>query len=469
MKAIFIILLISSNILADSNLTIETRKAVDLLGDVHKATETLNSRVTCSNDLNLKGKEKSSRVVPCDSPLNASDSETGVNTSLYNLNELRRTVREAQARCPTCRPGGSLSGPDFQDELQRRRMNDARRYGRRDRIDWSTVNQIPPRYMHTLIPSYPLNYHDPVIGEDLKKIHDQIREPIPDCNARDEGRFVSAAFLAQASESAAAGEYEEAKKLLNIAKGLADFATSGVIPVVSEIRDAYELFTGRNAFTGEKLSATDRTFAALGMIPFLGGAIKGGKALGKLARFAGKRFPKAFNGLKNTADRATTVASKISKWTPCNPTAASQKANCDLRGVWGHIMKGERGADGLLTKGLHSPSEMFDYIDELPKAVRKKVKIETAENGVRRVKLPDEAWSRGVNNRPRKTLFPDEWEKSGFIEDAINQVLKKNGIDDVSNAPNIPVRSIIERNGISVEVVVEFSNGAISTSYPIFR
>lgn len=41
---------------------------------------------------------------------------------------------------------------------------------------------------------------------------------------------------------------------------------AGAIPVIGDAVDLYELFSGRNIFTGEKLSAGERALTALGLL-----------------------------------------------------------------------------------------------------------------------------------------------------------------------------------------------------------
>ena len=314
---IFLTLLISSTP-ASLPLRLETERAVRLVQRLSNPSGILNAETSsCQSQVLQSGLNKEEETDPPCRPIasNNNSSSPAVNTSIVDL---RRLISDNMAACPNCSAGPNVP-PDFTvdgDELQRRRMNDARnRNRRRDRTDWSTVNRVPPNYMRTLIPSYSLNYKDPQIGEELKEVHDQIKEPIDGCPLKDEARFVSASFLAQANESAGLGDYEEAKNFLKIAKNLADFATS-VAPLVSEARDAYEFFTGKNAFTGESLSDSDRALAGLGMIPFLGGAIKGGKALVKLAKFAGKRFPKIYKVSENAARASSRIYKNMTskKW-----------------------------------------------------------------------------------------------------------------------------------------------------------
>lgn len=281
----------------DELLESEVHSAVSLIDESQELDEVLNSRIICPPT--FLESEAIEEIPACDPQVSINGTENPVNRSVIDL----RQIIHDSPKCTGCSIGGGFTGPGFDDELQRKRINDARRYGPRDRTDWSTTNIIPPHYMTTLIPSYSLNYNVPEIGDELRKVHDQIRTPIENCNIRDEARYVSAVFLGQASEAASLGDYEVARGFLKIAKDLADFATS-VSPGISEARDAYEFFTGKDAFTGEDLSSTSRTLAALGMIPILGGAIKGGKALVKLAKFAGEKFPKVYRASVNIAESA---------------------------------------------------------------------------------------------------------------------------------------------------------------------
>ena len=61
---------------------------------------------------------------------------------------------------------------------------------------------------------------------------------------------------------------------------LGGFASTALdfIPGVSSVKGAYEVFTGEDAITGEKLSYTERSLSLVGIIPF-GNFLKSGKYL----------------------------------------------------------------------------------------------------------------------------------------------------------------------------------------------
>lgn len=441
-----------SGLMADSVLREEVGIAVELIDESQDISGILNSQTNCPISSDALKKANSNEIAPpCDPSF--SPNSTGVtNTSVIRLRDI---VRDSQARCPNCRLGGSRLGPNDYDELQRRRMNDARRYGRRDRTDWSTANEIPPRYMHTTLPGLTLFYGDSIIGDDLRKVHDQIRHPIDNCKIRDEARFISAANLRLASEAAGVGDYEEAKAFLKIAKDLADFAT-GVVPGISEVRDAYEFFTGKDAFTGEKLSATSRTLAALGMIPFFGGALKGGKALGKLAALAGRKFPGIYKGMAAVADRAGKLAQKVGKWNPCNAVSGVPCRPFQL--PMKHIVDGNISESGKIIGGLHTKGSLLNYFKKNPEIFKDAKNIPNpTNNGVTRWELPRRAFEGRPPPSRAKTLFPES-RSPEKIADAANTII---GSRDISKLPN-PTIGVFD--GVKIKIGVK--DGKITTVFP---
>lgn len=442
----------------------EVTNAVSLIESIRNPSEVLSSSTVCPILSGITEKENDQKdIPPCSHSLAANSVGSPVNTSLIDL---RRIVREASERCLNCSSSGGVPfDPGMVDELVRDRMDAIRRRnGNRDRTDWTTANVIPPKYMHTTVPGYPLNYKDPVLGEELKKVHDQIRKPIKDCDIREEARFISGILLVQADRSAGTRDYEEAKKLLEMAKNLADFAT-GVIPGISEARDAYEFFTGKDAFTGEALSPTSRTMAALGMIPFLGGALKGGKALGKLAAAASKYLPGVYKKVSSITERASKLAKKVEHWNPCSiRIIASNPCRPDQIPLK-HIVKGDFDESGKLIEGLHFPNEMEAYIKTLPSEIANKVTIKDRGNGVKRYFLPKEAYANGARVPKFKTMFPKGWTPE-MVTDAVNKVLKKRGYTDISNVTTaIPVDASID--GIPFPIRVVIGGGRVLTSHPL--
>ena len=88
------------------------------------------------------------------------------------------------------------------------------------------------------------------------------------------------------------------------------------IPGVSSVKGAYEVFTGEDAITGEKLSYTERSLSLVGIIPF-GNFLKSGKYLKNGQKFfkAAERAQKV-GKMKNSMNfakaggRAMTKANK---------------------------------------------------------------------------------------------------------------------------------------------------------------
>lgn len=95
------------------------------------------------------------------------------------------------------------------------------------------------------------------------------------------------AFVAEADSAFASGNYEDAAAFQRYALAAADIAV-GWDPVTGVVRSTYEAFTGFNMITGERLTLTEQSFAALGVVT-LGYGNKIGQGLRALQKFAAKK------------------------------------------------------------------------------------------------------------------------------------------------------------------------------------
>lgn len=123
-----------------------------------------------------------------------------------------------------------------------------------------------------------------------KDIQDELSK-IDQSKLNDEQRNAYAlaqSLIQEADQSSFMGENAEADSALDMAKSFVDFAL-GVTPVVSIIKDVYELVTGTNMVTGEPLSDFELVAAAIG--PLTGGL---SKIFGKSAKI--KKLLKSVQG-----------------------------------------------------------------------------------------------------------------------------------------------------------------------------
>ena len=100
--------------------------------------------------------------------------------------------------------------------------------------------------------------------------------------------------------------------------GLTSFVLD-FVPGVNSLKGAYEVFTGEDPITGEKLSYTERSLSLVGIIPF-GNFLKSGKHLKNGQKYykAAKRAQKVGkvkNAIKfgKAGGRAMTKANKVQK------------------------------------------------------------------------------------------------------------------------------------------------------------
>ena len=315
-----VILFVIKGTLANQLLRSEVERSVDLIELSQNVSEILNTRTVCSNVITEEKQEGIDKSEYCFQK-NA-ENEIVENTSLFDLRDIRD--QEFNRVCPkaTCtstdfgstggrwsETDGTRNSRDFYD-----RMTGSARDGSLGRNP--ARNHIrPERYMDNLIPSYQLAYSDPKIGPELKEVHDSLRSTINGCPLKDENRYVAATLLAQASESAGMGNYEEAREFLNLSKALADF-TKGDHSQIDTVRSIYEFLTGKDFDTGADLSGVDNIAAAgvggLWRVLITGGA----RAISALGRLGSKYFGKVWRRLGEAGSRATKLGRNIraGKW-----------------------------------------------------------------------------------------------------------------------------------------------------------
>lgn len=104
----------------------------------------------------------------------------------------------------------------------------------------------------------------------IQNLDQRLKNTHPTEEQKIQAKSLAETTLQTADEEFFKGNSEVAETSLSIATELADFAAS-LTPGLSIAKDAFELFTGKNAITGNSLTDSDRVFAGLGLMT-LGGA-----------------------------------------------------------------------------------------------------------------------------------------------------------------------------------------------------
>ncbi len=249
----------------------------------------------------------------------------------------------------------------------------------------------------------------------------------------------------------------------------------GFVPVLGDLKDAQEAFTGIDLVTGEKLSVKDRLITGVAMIvPVVNGKVlrKGigivADGVKNIARHGDEATDiirhgddildstrageKAIDGYesaekiaKNTDNitDATTGVSEVNKGTPKTIISPEMENK---------ILYGER-SDGNKLKGGHSPQ-----INNANPNYAVEVKSENAD-GTKIVKFTTQFSDGNLANIKTSTLFPENWRNQNIID----------SIKTVGDTPTIGVRDNLTLhrgsvNGVEIDVIKE-GNKVIS-GYP---
>jgi hypothetical protein len=382
-----------------------------------------------------------------DPTLSLPQSDSPINTSLLNLTNINQEERD---RCTFCT---DISIGD-DDPNVRDRYRDIRNVGRRrDRTDWSTIGKIPENYMTTLVPSTNLNYNHPEFGNEIKHIHDKLRNE-SEIHKRDpiraQARYAAANLLAGANSYV--GQPDVAREFLRMAEEMANFSIGQ--GNACNVQDIFRSIAGYDPFTGDALDEDQVATASLVFLQQLLQRYGPRLARTSLAQWISRTVTKygnrAYRLAQRGIDKALKLADKLKFW---------NRGRVDL--PLNHIMRGEFTNGGKLRKGLHSLSQMQKYLRNNPDIARRTVITRNNFNGVVHHKLPKDAYYRGVGFANGKTTFPSSWDATK-ITDAVNKLLKLENI----NVPDV-VRTI-ERtrviDGVRMRVVV--ANGRIVTTFP---
>ena len=111
---------------------------------------------------------------------------------------------------------------------------------------------------------------DEVFKKNLKETWERGNSLKPRYYQQKRARTIGLSLLVDADEHSVRGLNKSAREILEYAKSFVDFA-SGLIPITAIPRDFYELLTGEDLFTGQRLNHLERSLSFLG-VATLGGS-----------------------------------------------------------------------------------------------------------------------------------------------------------------------------------------------------